>query len=152
MLQVFAVQKESHRSSRSSVWCCRWLFTKPIPLVSAEPPTYMLLSVRKECSLATWISQMLLQRSFSSSITSAIVLRSSSRASFSTLSNIRSLFSLSTYLTAYSFLITICFLACSGTFHLSIPDSLIPRFKEDPLWSFPLLEHQASFVFHMIGT
>lgn len=46
----------------------------------------------------------------------------------------------------------ICFLACSGTFHLSIPDSLIPRFKEDPLWSFPLSEHQASFVFHMIGT
>lgn len=111
-----------------------WLLTKPIPLDAAEPLTYMLLSVRKECSLATRISQMLLQGSFSSSITSTTFLHSSSHASFVYFIKYKVFIFTFNFFNCLFLSYHIVFLARSGTFHLSIPNSLIPRIKEDPLW------------------
>lgn len=95
----------------------------------------MLLSVRKECSPATQIYQTLLQRSFSSSVTSAVFFfRSSSCASIFCCIKYKVFIFTCNFLSSLFLSYHILFFAHSHTFHLSIPKSRIPRFKGVPLW------------------
>ena len=99
----------------------------------------MLLSVWKECSSTAQIYQMLLQRSFSSSVTTAIFfLHSSSHTSIFCCIKYKVFIFTCNFLNSLFLSYHILFLAHSHTFHLSIPKSQIPRFKEVPLW-FPSL-------------